>query len=173
MKLNVVVDWNRMGWQDMTPDMPVDVHLRNVPLITALDTILQMLGNANSHCSVRNGIIEIPAAGPTYEDETEVYDLRELLEDYARYDRHRPLTPPATQPVDPYRRGVLTYVNYLNDREPLEFGSYDELSGRLIVTAPPQTHAHIWELLQRVRHPIHDPSPRNRTMDEYLRPSTW
>jgi len=182
-KVNHVVYWSevykRIGFPQ---DAIITLHLKNVTVGAALQAILDAASAGDIRVGVTDGILTIAGDGYFYRNDIEVYDIRDLLQDYVRYERNKGSKVPASQPSDPYRRALLAYVGmikaqtgfaveegldanssrpvYSSAIDPLQPESggsvwYDELAGRLIITAPRRMQVTIRELLDQFRrHPI-------------------
>lgn len=152
--VSVVVYWPSLASRGVTPSTPVTAHLTNVTLGQALAAILQTDNDEKPCFDAWDGIVTV--AGPYYftrPNQTEVYDLRDLLEAQVRYRR-----PHSAPSVEDYQRAITTLSHVLRDHV-VEYPGDEwiqEVAGRFVVTARPDTHRKIRDLLRTRRNSARD-----------------
>jgi hypothetical protein len=86
-KLKIIVNWQTLATENVTPATPITLHLREVPLRKSLNTLLktvipETVPDANLSYTIRHGIIYISTRdhlnSPTFRAERS-YDVTDLL----------------------------------------------------------------------------------------------
>jgi hypothetical protein len=106
--------------------------------------------------TLRGGVISI---GGDRDEESRVYDIRDLAEDYVRYyyppnDSSRG-APAPSDPAPPFHAAARAYARFLisglGNPSGTSPSDISELAGRLIINATPEEHARIDAALRQLR----------------------
>jgi hypothetical protein len=157
---NIFVNWRALESEGIDRQAPVTTRLRDVKFAKALNVVLEEVGGGNVKLGyvVDDGVITISTQEDLAKNTlTRVYDIRELLADVPDYIPEPEAKPaPATQPQSNKVEQITSLIQETVEPELWrdnggKIAAIRELSGQLIITATPEMHEQIAQLLIQLR----------------------
>jgi|SRR5579884_1902918 len=161
------VNWSDTGYGPLPPDtvLPVTLQLRDVTLREALDALVGGLFGSTFpiRYTIKHGVIIFTGSDRGYDmPVTRVYYVRDLIEQQRKAIHQRNVSiskSPAVmgEPAINDYQAAADWVIYVAQRALSQWGGSDligtwsELAGRLIVTAPPEAQGRIQQLFDDLR----------------------
>ena len=149
--VNIVVDWFSLQG-DIERKTPVEMRLWNVRLSQVLTMLLEETDeHQRADWTVEDGVIRIGATQELHRiGVVKVYDVRDLIEEWASYRRQHPSTQPGTGVFGGEREDEEVFQNLVQETLALA-GTQHTWSGRLIVCDTPEAHRKVAEFLSQLR----------------------
>ncbi|MDB5331060.1 MAG: hypothetical protein JWP03_2211 [Phycisphaerales bacterium] len=152
---NIMVQWDNVARERITPDTPVDVELFNVTADVALRSILRNADPELDYGVEPDGLIVVTTQFYGAPSSLVVYDLRALTPEPAPPSANQMTgggigagsagTSSAFGPVPPGHEGLADTIKYLvHGRQIAAWG------GRLIVFEPPRTQRRVRDILDKL-----------------------
>lgn len=163
--IHIVVDWDALGKQSVSPTTPVTLSLKNVVTSDALNSVLQSDGKdwqLTCNTSGDTATIFVLDRIPTLQTSVRVYDVRDLLADeyWGVNSSASEAQVNQKQRMDSLMNLLTAYAGAVGWDPSARFGGQQsevvatekkEFAGRIIVTQTTQGHRRVEEVLAWLR----------------------
>ena len=162
--LDIFVNWRALEAAGIDRAAPVTARLRNAKFSKVLQVVLDEIGGDTIKMgySIDDGVLTITTTDDLNRNTlTKVYDIRDLIAEVPDYaptgePKPEPKPQPTTQPGPSLAEQIATLIQETVEPDAWRdaggtVGSIRELSGQFIITATPQMHEQIVNLLHQLR----------------------
>jgi beta-lactamase regulating signal transducer with metallopeptidase domain len=162
--LDIFVNWRALEAAGIDRAAPVTARLRNAKFSKVLQVVLDEVGGDTIKMgySIDDGVLTITTAEDLNRNTlTKIYDIRDLIAEVPDYappgePKAEPKPRPTTEPEQSLTEQIVTLIQETVEPDAWRdqggsVASIRELSGQFIITATPQMHEQIVNLLHQLR----------------------